>query len=112
MKAWLWIVAGVVLLSSAALLWIARAKKRPRDPEHRIVEKSKSPESPDKLVLDQLRAAGSDLSQPHDPEFFLYFPDRDHAESALVEVNMTGGDPPLFCGRSSRLSITGRAASF
>lgn len=34
----------------------------------------KEPPDLDQQVLDQLKQAGSDLSEPHDIDFFLYFP--------------------------------------
>ena len=42
----------------------------------------------DRLVLDQLRQAGSDLSKPHDIEFFLYFPTEQAANEAAKEINL------------------------
>jgi Regulator of ribonuclease activity B len=36
----------------------------------------------DKMVLDQLRKAGSDLSQPHEVDNFLYFADQASAQQA------------------------------
>ena len=40
----------------------------------------------DQQVLDQLKNAGSDLSKPHDIEFFLYFADEETANTASREV--------------------------
>jgi len=40
----------------------------------------------DALVLDQLVAAGSDLSRPHAIEFFLYFPTEEAAQKAAEEI--------------------------
>ena len=37
---------------------------------------------PDQQVLDQLKKAGSNLSKPHDIDFFLYFPTKDSASDA------------------------------
>jgi hypothetical protein len=41
-------------------------------------------------VLKQLIAAGSDLSKPHDIEFFLYFPDEERASKAYHELAAEG----------------------
>jgi hypothetical protein len=40
------------------------------------------PRSVDAEVIEQLRQAGSDLSKPHEIEFFLYFPAEANAEAA------------------------------
>jgi regulator of RNase E activity RraB len=40
----------------------------------------------DAAVLDTLKAAGSDLSKPHDIEFFIYVPSREAAERASIKV--------------------------
>ena len=40
----------------------------------------------DQEVLDQLKKAGSDLSKPHDIEFFLYFADEESANTAAREI--------------------------
>jgi hypothetical protein len=44
----------------------------------------------DQKVLDQLREAGSDLSKPHDLEFFLYFPDQEAAGIAAERIKTSG----------------------
>lgn len=49
-------------------------------------ERTVSQNDPDKQVLDQLKAAGSDLSKPHKIEFFLYFPSEDKASRAAAEI--------------------------
>ena len=41
---------------------------------------------PDQQVLDQLKKAGSNLSKPHQIEFFLYFPTEDSANRAAVDL--------------------------
>ena len=51
------------------------------------------PDDLDGQVLKQLVAAGSDLSKPHDVEFFLYFPDEGRASEAhraLLAEGYTG----------------------
>jgi hypothetical protein len=44
----------------------------------------------DQQVLDQLREAGSDLSKPHDLEFFLYFPNQEAAGIAAERIITSG----------------------
>jgi hypothetical protein len=46
--------------------------------------------SGDGQVIEQLRQAGSDLSKPHEVEFFLYFPTQAGAEDAAAEVTKNG----------------------
>lgn len=45
---------------------------------------------PDQQVLEQLRAAGSDLSKSHEIEFFLYFPSEKAAEQAGLKLETEG----------------------
>ncbi len=45
---------------------------------------------PDREVLVQLKKAGSNLSKPHDVEFFLYFPSKAVAEQAASKVRAAG----------------------
>ena len=47
---------------------------------------------PDQQVLEQLRAAGSDLSKPHEMEFFLYFPSEEAAQQAGSKLETEGFD--------------------
>jgi hypothetical protein len=47
--------------------------------------------SPDGQVIEQLRTH-SDLSKPHEVEFFLYFPTRDAAEQAAQQIRPRGFD--------------------
>jgi Regulator of ribonuclease activity B len=44
----------------------------------------------DESVLIQLKKAGSDLSKPHNIEFFLYFPTRAAAEQAASKIRDEG----------------------
>jgi hypothetical protein len=44
----------------------------------------------DQKVLDQLREAGSDLSKPHDLEFFLYFANQEAATIAADRIITSG----------------------
>ena len=41
---------------------------------------------PDSAVLTQLKKAGSDLSKPHDIDFFLYFPKEAAAKEAAKDI--------------------------
>lgn len=45
---------------------------------------------PDQQVLDQLKAAGSDLNKPHKVEFFQYFPSEDVAKSVAADLKGEG----------------------
>ena len=54
------------------------------------VTRAQQPLSGDGQVIEQLRQAGSDLSKPHDIEFFLYFPTQSGAEAAAAEVKKKG----------------------
>ena len=45
---------------------------------------------PDQQVLDQLKAAGSDLTKPHNIEFFLYFPSEQKANEAGTQLKKEG----------------------
>jgi regulator of RNase E activity RraB len=44
----------------------------------------------DQSVLVQLRKSGSDLSKPHNIEFFLYFPSQSVAEKASLNIRDAG----------------------
>jgi len=57
-----------------------------------ILDLFRSKEKPDldQSVLVQLRKAGSDLSKPHNIEFFLYFPTRAVAEKAASPIRNAG----------------------
>ncbi len=48
--------------------------------------RSKQKADLDQLVLVQLRESGSDLSKPHNIEFFLYFPTQSDADNARLRV--------------------------
>ncbi len=53
---------------------------------------NQEPSAPDtdQQILDQLRAAGSDLSKPHPMEFYLYFPTEDVAARVADEIEADG----------------------
>ena len=57
-----------------------------------ILDLFRSKERPDldQSVLVQLRKAGSDLSKPHNIEFFLYFPTQPVAERAAPPIRNAG----------------------
>jgi regulator of RNase E activity RraB len=46
--------------------------------------------SPDGQVIQQLKKAGSNISKPHDIEFFFYFPTLEAAEKVAVTLNTEG----------------------
>jgi hypothetical protein len=48
------------------------------------------PDDLDGSVLNQLVQAGADLSKPHDPEFFLYLPDKSAAERVAETLRAEG----------------------
>lgn len=52
--------------------------------------RSKKKTDLDQLVLAQLRKSGSNLSKPHNIEFFLYFPTQSLAEKAGLNVRDAG----------------------
>ena len=44
----------------------------------------------DQLVLDELKKAGSNLSKPHEIDFYLYFPTEESANRAAEEARREG----------------------
>lgn len=70
------LIIGVTVLL-AGLLWALRSHRE-------------RPAAPDAQVLAQLAKAGSDLSKPHDIEFFLYFPTEAAAKAAAAEIEGAG----------------------
>jgi hypothetical protein len=52
----------------------------------------------DQNVLDQLRAAGSDLSKPHQIDFYLYLPSQADAEAAGAVLRPMGYDVTVSVG--------------
>jgi regulator of ribonuclease activity B len=93
---------GLVIVGVAVVLiglWIVR---RTGSAATRI---STIPDDPDGRVLKQLVAAGSDLSKPHNAEFFLYFPDEDRASKAFRQLAAEGytGKVERGAGESSWL---------
>ncbi len=49
----------------------------------------------DRTVLNQLKEAGSDLSKPHDLEFYLYFPAEQSAHQAAEKLEADGFEGEL-----------------
>ena len=47
-------------------------------------------EQQDAHVIEGLRDAGSDMSKPHDIDFFFYFPSRQKAEAAIADLKSLG----------------------
>lgn len=86
-------VAFLLAAVAAALLlvWVLRRPSVPPAEPERI------PDDLDGQVLKQLIAAGSDLSKPHDVEFFLYFSDEERASRAYGELTADG-----FAGKVDR----------
>jgi hypothetical protein len=55
----------------------------------------------DEAVLIQLRKAGSDLTKPHDIDFYLYFPSESVAEQAAVRIRQIGFQAEVRKGAKS-----------
>jgi hypothetical protein len=67
---------------------------------------------PDTAVISQLRQAGSDLSKPHDIEFFMYFPSEAAAAtvaSALTSQGFRVEVKPSAGGKSEWLALATRS---
>lgn len=73
-------IVGIVL-AVAALAVLALSNRRPAEV---------AATSLDGKVIAQLRRAGSDLSQPHDIDFFLYFPTEQAARAAALALDGRG----------------------
>jgi hypothetical protein len=56
----------------------------------------------DQQVLDQLKQAGSDLSKPHDIDFFLYFPTEASANEAAKDVKVEVDDVKVQLGADKK----------
>lgn len=79
------VLIGLLLLAAAAAatLFLIRSRKAPPEGETAAA-------SDDQAVLDQLAAAGSDLSKPHHVEFYLYFPTEQAAQQAAEKLEAEG----------------------
>jgi len=72
------------------------AAKPSAKPAAKPAGNDKSAASPDdKMVLEQLREAGSDLSKPHVLEFYLYFPAEQSAHQAAEKLESEGFEGEL-----------------
>jgi regulator of ribonuclease activity B len=69
---------GILLVLAVLALWMVR-----RQTAHPAAD-------PDLAVLEQLRKAGSDLTKPHSPEFFLYLPAEAPAREAARRLEAEG----------------------
>src|SRR4030095_14003946 len=78
----------IVVAISAALLaaWVFQRRPEAEPP----AEVRQGTPDEDAQVLQQLVAAGADLSKPHNLEFFLYFLDQEHATKACDELKGDG----------------------
>src|SRR4026207_45881 len=56
----------------------------------------------DRQVLDQLKKAGSDLSKPHNIEFFLYFPTEASANEGAKDVQPEVDDLKVQLGADKK----------
>jgi regulator of RNase E activity RraB len=64
-----------------------------------------APQSPDGQVIAQLAKAGSNLSKPHNIEFFLYFPNQQSAEKIAVKLNSDGFSTTVKQSASSKETL-------
>jgi len=68
--------------------------------------------SPDLWVVSQLRQAGSNLSRPHDIEFFLYFPSEVGAQRIAAKLYAQGFDvkvTPSASGKPEWVALARRS---
>ena len=80
MARWTWLL---LILIVAVIVWRRLARQR--------AGQQVTPTSqPDQLVLEHLRKAGSDLTQPHRPEFFLYLPNEPAARAVAQRFQQEG----------------------
>ena len=80
----------IVMAIAVALLavWIIQ---RPADPApEQPAARQGIPDDPDGRVLQQLVAAGADLTQPHNVDFLLYLPNEDKATKACDTLKTEG----------------------
>jgi hypothetical protein len=74
-------IGALILVASAIAVWQFRTTRK---------DAATFPDDPDGQVLAQLVKAGSDLSKPHNLEFFLYFPERPVAEATAQHLMQVG----------------------
>jgi len=80
----------IVMAIAVALLavWVVQ---RPADPApEQPAARQGIPDDPDGRVLQQLVAAGADLTQPHNVDFLLYLPNQDKATKACDTLKTEG----------------------
>jgi len=83
----------ILILLLGVLAFIVFRKRGPAKPlsvEDLIEEQTISVAEEDQRVLDQLREAGSDLSKPHEMEFYLHFPSEEAANVVAMRVKAEG----------------------
>ncbi len=78
------VLVGLLLVAAAAAATLFLLRRRKASPE------GETAASDDQAVLDQLAAAGSDLSKPHRVEFYLYFPTEQAAREAAERLEAEG----------------------
>lgn len=74
-----WACCGLLVICLFVIFIIAVSNRATR-------AHAEPPQAPDNAVLTQLSHAGSDLSKPHVVDFFVYFPTREAAEMAALEL--------------------------
>lgn len=72
-------LSALILLGLFGLYLFVRGTRRTRVPA-----------DPDAETIDELIGAGSDLAEPHEIEFFLYFETREGAERIAAQVRAEG----------------------
>jgi len=83
----------ILILLLGVLAFIVFRKRGPANPppvEDLFEEQTISVAEEYQRVLDQLREAGSDLSKPHDMEFYLHFPSEEAANMVAMRVKAEG----------------------
>ena len=72
-----------------------------RDEKKNVAPVDAAEVAEDKDVLDQLRAAGSDLAKPHHIDFYLYLPSEADAQAAETELRSLGYSVTVRVGPDS-----------
>jgi len=91
------IVIVLILVVVAVLVVILRKRKAATEAGGQpnstsAKEPSVATSDSDRAVLEQLRGAGSDLSKPHQIEFYLYFPNEEAAGQAAEKLEAENFD--------------------
>ncbi|MGE0883904.1 MAG: ribonuclease E inhibitor RraB [Blastocatellales bacterium] len=93
----IWVILLLLGLSLALIFFRRRkspsgsAESTGKPPDHDKPVTS----TDDRTVLDQLKQAGSNLSKPHDLEFYLYFPAEESAQQAAEKLEADGFEGEL-----------------